>query len=321
MFLVKTDFGGDSLWSKFYGTPNNDYIEAVRQTSDKGFVMLGRSPATGAEIILVRTDAAADPIWTKTFTLPNSPTPLAVTTTKDGGFVVAGESKLSAVYTSVFLMKVDANGNAVWTKTYNLGKAVYGSTPTSIQETATGALIVAGVLYPDTTGSAAFLFNASATGDSLWIQTYGHTNATTTRFSSLSLTSDGGFIACGFTNMNGSDVFIVRTDADGVAAWSKTFGGAAYEESNSTAQTFDGGFMVGAYTTSFPAGGYDYYLLKISATGTLRSAAILRRNRAGSVISDIRSRFHPLRCSRIRVAQSRCQRFGLLMPLKFHLSG
>lgn len=81
-------------------------------------------------------------------------------------------------------------------------------------------------------------------------------------------TADGGYILAGNTpsfGAGGSDVYVVKTDASGIMQWQKTFGGAGEEATNSIRRTSDGGYIIGAETSSFGAGGMDYYLIKLDS--------------------------------------------------------
>jgi len=49
----------------------------------------------------------------------------------------------------------------------------------------------------------------------------------------------------------------------------KTFGGSGEDVAYSIQQTTDGGFIVAGCTSSFGAGGYDIYILKLNSSGTL----------------------------------------------------
>ncbi len=90
---------------------------------------------------------------------------------------------------------------------------------------------------------------------------------------SLIQTSDGGYAITGSTKSFGAggyDVYVVKLDAKGNLQWTKTIGGPDREEGNSLIQTSDGGYAIAGYTTSFGAGGYDVYVVKLDAKGNLQ---------------------------------------------------
>lgn len=104
--------------------------------------------------------------------------------------------------------------------------------------------------------------------DAIWIQSFGGADAEGGRC--VSETTDGGFIIAGYTYSFGagnSDVYLIKTDADGNELWSNTFGGTGWEYGNSVCQSADGGFIVAGYTTSLGAGSKDVYLIKTDAEG------------------------------------------------------
>ena len=49
--------------------------------------------------------------------------------------------------------------------------------------------------------------------------------------------------------------------------WTRTFGGTSYDEGNSVKQTSDDGFIIAGSTSSFGAGGRDFYLIKTDEYG------------------------------------------------------
>ncbi|MBU0519245.1 hypothetical protein KJ564_09950, partial [bacterium] len=51
--------------------------------------------------------------------------------------------------------------------------------------------------------------------------------------------------------------------------WSRTFGGSVNEEGFSVEQTFDGGFLIGGYTTSYDPNHRDIYVVKTDLDGNL----------------------------------------------------
>lgn len=101
---------------------------------------------------------------------------------------------------------------------------------------------------------------------------------------SIIQTSDGGFIAAGFTLSNNGDItasagaedyWVVRLDAAGNMLWQKTYGGSLMDVATSVIQTTDGNFVVAGYAASTNGdvtgnhGSRDYWILKIDATGNV----------------------------------------------------
>ena len=83
-------------------------------------------------------------------------------------------------------------------------------------------------------------------------------------------TSDGGYAIAGYTESfgaGGSDFWLVKTDANGIMQWNKTYGGTGNDEARSLVATPDGGYGMAGRTESFGAGGYDFWLVKVDSSG------------------------------------------------------
>jgi hypothetical protein len=108
---------------------------------------------------------------------------------------------------------------------------------------------------------------ASAQVDSVWTRTYGGVN--NDGFRSVIPTSDGGYLAVGYTYSYGEDdanMFVVKTDAYGNAVWQRAYGGAGRDYAFSACEVA-GEFVVVGYTTSFGSGKEDVYVVRIDADG------------------------------------------------------
>lgn len=85
-------------------------------------------------------------------------------------------------------------------------------------------------------------------------------------------TSDGGYIVCGSTGSFGngsSDIYLVKVDAEGTPEWSLAHGGPGVEQGWMVEELPDGGYLVAGTTASYGAGGYDGYLLRVDAAGSV----------------------------------------------------
>jgi predicted secreted protein len=112
----------------------------------------------------------------------------------------------------------------------------------------------------------------SATAPSvLWTHSFG--GKQTDRAYCVIQTDDGGYALAGSTNsfgVGGADLWIVKTDSSGNMDWNKTYGGPNDEIASAIMQTEDGGFVIAGMTSSFGAGGFDYWLVKTDSQGNMQ---------------------------------------------------
>ncbi|MBK7377902.1 MAG: hypothetical protein IPJ03_02680 [Ignavibacteriales bacterium] len=92
LWLIKTNAGGDTLWTKTYGGTNEDFGYSIKQTNDGGFIIGGATYSYGvggADFYLIRTDSPGDTLWTKTFGGVNDDFCLGLDII-DNGYILAG---------------------------------------------------------------------------------------------------------------------------------------------------------------------------------------------------------------------------------------
>ncbi len=212
-------------------------------------------------------NAAAKDKWTRTFGDEADDWVNSVQQTKDGGYIVAGGTKsYGAGNYDVWLIKTDANGNKLWSKTFG-GKA--DDWAWSVQQTEDGGYIVAGRTQSYGAGSIdACLIKTDANGKKLWSKTFG--GKADDFANSVQQTEDGGYIVAGYTGSYGagnSDAWLIKTDANGKKLWDKAFGDEEDDFANSVQQTEDGGYIVAGWTESYGAGSIDACLIKTDANG------------------------------------------------------
>jgi len=132
-------------FERTYGGTGYDYGNSVQETQDGGYIIAGVTESFGAgeyDVYLIKTDSIGDTIWTKTYGGTDDDFGYSVQETQDGGFIIAGRtSSFGAGNGDVYLIKTDAVGATVWTKTYG-GTDDDGGC--SVQETQDGGFIIAG---------------------------------------------------------------------------------------------------------------------------------------------------------------------------------
>jgi hypothetical protein len=114
------------------------------------------------------------------------------------------------------------------------------------------------------------LVSAATPPDIQWNLLYGGTGEDYAR--SVIQTSDNGYLLVGTTASFGvgGDAWMVKVDSSGIMQWDKNFGGGGSEYVFAVTKTSDGGYALAAETTSYGAGGFDFWLVKVDSSGTLQ---------------------------------------------------
>ena len=108
----------------------------------------------------------------------------------------------------------------------------------------------------------------SVTAQNTFQKTYGGTGDV--KAIAVKQTSDGGYIIVGNSAVafsGNSDVYLVKTNANGDTLWTRYFGGLANEFAKNIVQTNDGGYIVVGYSEVFGAGLGDVYVIKTNPIG------------------------------------------------------
>jgi hypothetical protein len=119
-------------------------------------------------------------------------------------------------------------------------------------------------------GSTTFTNPADATTNSTFAKTIG--GSSDDGAYSIIQSSDGGYVVAGWTLSFGAgytDFYVVKMDSSGNVQWTKTIGGSDLDEAYSIIQSSDGGYVVAGWTSSFGAGWYDFYVVKMYANGNV----------------------------------------------------
>lgn len=268
VWLIKTDASGDTAWTKTFGGSYSDKGNSVQQTSDGGYIITGE---TYSDVWLIKTDVTGDTVWTKTFGGRYHDEGNYVRQTSDGGYIIAGHTGSSFdISGDVCLIKTDALGDMVWTRTFGGSADDKGR---SVQQTADGGYIVVGETATDEAiFYDVYLIKTDASGDTVWTRTFGGINHDDGY--SVQQTADRGYIIAGGTASYGAghfDVWLIKTNASGDIAWTRTIGGIGSDRGYSMQPTSDGGYIITGPTSSYEAGSNDVLLIKTDEDGNVES--------------------------------------------------
>ena len=210
-----------------------------------------------------------DTLWTRTYGGASSDYGYSIEQTLDGGYIIIGSTfSFGEGSYDVYYVKIDADGEVDWARTYGGTGADYG---VSIQQTLDGGYIIAGYTNSSGAGDYDVLLAKSDSGGVIdWAYTYG--GAADDRGWCVRQTMpDSGYIVAGYTETLGAgegDAFVVRTDAGGGLLWANPYGGTSWDEARFVCRTFpDSGYLIAGTTSSSGAGADDIYLMKIDAGG------------------------------------------------------
>jgi hypothetical protein len=274
LMLLSLCSSAQGVFQRSFGGTVPDYGYAGLQTSDKGYAVFGYTRNFGAgrnDFYLLKTDSAGNLSWSKTYGGNGDDEGYSIQQTKDQGFILCGYTKsFGAGGYDVYLVKINASGDTLWTKAYGGPKDDFGN---SVRQTADGGYIIAGytLSYPVAQDSgSAYLLKTDANGKLEWSQSFGGSNQYTDAYS-VQQTSDHGYAVSGYTNgfgeLNG-DVFLTKTDSLGHVLFTKTYGGKGGDWSTSVLQEAGGGFVMGGTVSKDSTGtDLDAVIIQTDASG------------------------------------------------------
>jgi len=147
LWVLRLNVDGTIVWQKRYRGADwgSETGFAVRQTADGGYVVAGYTISFGVDeedAWLLKLDDNGTIAWQKTYGGAGSERARAIAQTADGGYVVAGETdSFGAGERDVWVLKLDANGNILWQKTYGGAGNEWAR---AIEQTTDSGYVVAG---------------------------------------------------------------------------------------------------------------------------------------------------------------------------------
>ncbi|WP_430410582.1 hypothetical protein [Kordia sp.] len=255
-WVTRLDTDGNILWSKTYGGSADDRGEAIKATSDGGFIITGYSRSSDEDVSInngfydqwiVKLDASGSIQWEQTFGFSGSDQAFDIIQTNDGGYFTTGFLDITASSGQGNIGKPNTHAGSILNAEHGVGEF--------------------------------WCHKLDATGTIVWSRYFGGTN--NDRSYSALETNDNNFIIAGssesddfdITNSQGSyDFWVVKLNNTGDLIWQQSYGGSGIEIGYDIAKTTDGNYIVAGDTRSSDGnianlkGSSDFWVIKISDT-------------------------------------------------------
>lgn len=273
-------------WQVFLDSSKLDWINDMQKTDDGGYILAGYTKVEASSknnrdvqyLCITKLNDKGEMQWENCMDNAGFESEAnSIQQTKDGGYIAAG-SKGS--FTDLFIVKFDGKGKIVWQK--SLGGSNFDEAE-SIQQSGDGGYIAAGYTWSNngdvknnhSNAKDFWVIKLDDKGKVQWQKCLGGKGYDVAN--SIRQTSDGGYIAAGYTNSNNGDVkgihgefdgWVVKLDDKGKIQWQKCLGDKKEDEVVGVRQTADGGYIV-AMNTEVENDGEDCQIVKLGGKGEI----------------------------------------------------
>jgi hypothetical protein len=214
-FLVRTDRGGDTLWTRTYGGTDLESAIDVQQTSEGDYIIAGYRLPLGPgsyDFFIVKTNSVGDILWTHLYGGDDMDYPASVKEVEANDFIILGTTtSFGGGGYDLYLVKISGTGDTLWTRTIG---GPFDEEAGDIAQTADGGYIICGFYTVQEPGAPydVYLAKTDSMGDSLWTVRYGG-NQTDAGFY-VQQNADGGYFIGGITQSfgaGGMDMYAIKT--------------------------------------------------------------------------------------------------------------
>jgi len=264
ILVIRMDVDGRVVWQRVYDEGFQEHAYGAAQTEDGGFLIVGditMSSMDEPDMYLLKISPRGDMEWSKTYGGQEKDVLNDVVTTPEGDFVAIGDTRNTANgEADIVVLKVDAQGNMRWMKTYGSPQEERGNALTLLPD----GLAFTGSVSTNIIDKDIITYKVNANGDSLWFRQFGSQEREVGR--DIIRTRDGALAIAGLINDN-SDALLIKYDANGNQRWSRSLDGSGLaDEASGLVQLPTGEFILTGLTETSPAN-IDLLVAKVAENG------------------------------------------------------
>ncbi len=267
VFAVKTDAYGDTVWTRTFGGPGPDYAHGVCE-SGGDYIIVGYTMSFGRgreDVYLIRLDAGGDTVWTRTYGGTELDEGRAVCLTSDGYILVAGQTRsYGAGESDVYLLKIDAAGDTVWTRAFGGAGEDWAE---SVCELADGAYGLSGTTGTMITTHQAYALKVDQAGGLAWDYGFGSADPYRENYGTRGAAmADSGMVAAGWRtdqdHLDPCQATFLRLYSSGLSQSYRRYVYPFVEYGNMVVATSDSGFLICGAAKDMGNQRNDLFLMK-----------------------------------------------------------
>jgi hypothetical protein len=282
-WALMLDQNGNVIWNQTFLEGSGTELRVALNLTD-GFLLVGNEflPSGDENGYVAEVNSQGALMWQTPIIGGEDVNKLFSAIAAPDGFVLLGLAYSNANGESnAWVVKIDANGNVVWNKTYGNATDTAATTGTLAPD---GNYMVAG--YTNSRGDNNYgflLMQIDPNGNMVWNKTYGETGS---QEASAMTKAPDGYVIVGDTQPPDSTMhaWVIKIDWNGTMLWAKTVGGKNADSPYFITPSKDGGYLVGGFTFSFGAVNRDFWLFKIDDSGQVTWSCIIPKD--GSVYEE-----------------------------------
>ncbi|MCB0754856.1 MAG: hypothetical protein H6603_06870 [Flavobacteriales bacterium] len=243
---------------------------SIKCTQDNKLILAGSLTDQNGnkDVLLAKTDSDGNLIWQKTFGGPMTDFATDIIELEDGSLMLIGTTQsFGAGPISMYVIKTDASGNELWSRTFGSDGADGGS---ELLQVNSNEVMLLGFTNSFGAGDRDnYLQTVSLAGDSLWSTTIG--GAAYEESQAIARTSDGGYI---MSNHSASEepnhsLLATKLDMNGATVWEHHFGTIpSHEGGEGVLADSQGNYVFVGRTNSF-GNDEQVYFIKTDASGNV----------------------------------------------------
>ncbi len=251
VYVVRTDQDGKVLWSQIYDEGFIEQAFDVIEVENGDFLIVGfirNNVGEQENVYLLRIDASGKMVWSKQYGKTNTyEQGRSLVKAIDGGYVIVGSTKdTPSGEDDILLIKVDAQGNQLWSKNYGGDKDDDGRAITVFRN---GYVFVGSSdnILPNTFDNDIVVYRIDAQGNMFWGEPVRISSTEREEANDVIVSKDGNIVLAGVINGEG-DAYIVKLDSNGAIIWKRPIIRPFGQEANAIAEVSDGDLVVTGIT-------------------------------------------------------------------------